>query len=86
MPRIRNALYYSETPLSGEGPRRGLGRFFSWQGLFFTIIIIIIINTYMYIYIYIYTQYIKIVNFLTISQEINLARILTISQNFKTTI
>ena len=29
------------------------------------------------------TQYIKIVQFLTISQEINLARIQTISQNFK---
>ena len=29
------------------------------------------------------TQYIKIVKFLTISQEINLARILTISQNFE---
>ena len=34
-------------------------------------------------YMYIHTQYIKIVNCLTISQEINLARILTISQNFE---
>ena len=38
---------------------------------------------HIYIYIYIYTQYIKIVNCLTISQEINLAIILTISHNFK---
>ena len=33
--------------------------------------------------IFIHTQYIKILNCLTISQEINLARILTISQNCK---
>ena len=37
-------------------------------------------------HVHICTQYIKIVNFLTISQEINLARILTICQNFKSTI
>ena len=37
----------------------------------------------MYIYIYVYTQYVKIVNCMTIRQEINLARILTISDNFK---
>ena len=40
-------------------------------------------SAHIYIYIYIYTQYIKIYNCLTISQEINLARILTISHNFK---
>ena len=35
------------------------------------------------IYNYISTQYIKIVKLLTISQEINLARILTITHNFR---
>ena len=41
---------------------------------------------YMYTYVYIIsatTQYIKIFRFLTISQEINLARILTTSHNCK---
>ena len=41
------------------------------------------IHIHIYVYMYICTQYIKINKCLTISQEINLARILTISHNFK---
>ena len=37
----------------------------------------------LYIYIYIYTQYIKLVKFMTISQQIYLAVIMTISHNSK---
>ena len=38
---------------------------------------------YIYIHICLYTRYIKIVKCMTSSQEINIARILTISHNFK---